>query len=42
MKMLNSEEIVTLVSIGVAIGIGIGFMIKVFLDTLTVIQGLPI
>ena len=40
MKNLSHEEQVTLILIGVAIGIGIGFVLKVFLDTYYLLQNL--
>ena len=33
MKNLSNEEQITLILIGIAIGIGLGFLIKVFIDT---------
>mgnify|MGYP004372921729 CR=1 FL=1 len=42
MKNLSHEEEITLLLIGIAIGIGVGFVLKVFLDTYTMIEGLPL
>ena len=40
MKNLSHEEQITLMLIGIAIGIGIGFVLKVFLDTYYLLQNL--
>ena len=38
MKNLSNEEQITLILIGIAIGIGLGFLIKVFIDTHILLQ----
>ena len=38
MKNLSNEEQITLILIGMAIGIGLGFLIKVFIDTRILLQ----
>ena len=40
MKNLSHEEQITLILRGIAIGIGIGFVLKVFLDTYYLLQNL--
>lgn len=42
MKLMNTEEMVTLIGMGIAIGISIGFVLKVFIDTYYQIESLPL
>ena len=42
MKQLNSEEQITLIVIGIAIGVAIGFVLKAFVDTYDLVRSLPI
>jgi hypothetical protein len=42
MKNLSHEEQITLILIGIAIGVGIGFVLKVFVDSYIIIEGLPL
>ena len=41
-KNSQQEDIITYILIGVGIGVPIGFVLKVFLDTYTMIEGLPL
>jgi hypothetical protein len=41
MKNLRHEEQTTLILIGIAIGIGIGFVLKAFVDTYYSLGSLP-
>ena len=41
MKNLSHEEQITLILIGTAIGIGIGFVLKTFVDTYYLLGSLP-
>ena len=41
-KNIEHEDIITYILIGVALGVPIGFVLKVFLDTHLIIQGLPL
>jgi hypothetical protein len=40
--MSNQEEMISYILIGVAIGIAIGFLLKVFVDTYKLVESLPI
>ena len=42
MKNIEHDDIITYILIGVGIGIAIGFVLKVFMDTYVLIGRLPI
>ena len=42
MKQMNSEEQITLIVIGIAIGVAIGFVLKAVVDTYDLVRSLPI
>ena len=41
-KNTQHEDIVTYILIGIGLGVPIGFVLKVFLDTYTIIESLPL
>ena len=41
-KNSQQEDIITYILIGVGIGVPIGFVLKVFLDTYAIIESLPL
>ena len=41
MKNLSSEEQITLIVIGIAIGVAVGFILKTFVDTYYLVGSLP-
>ena len=42
LKNTEHDDIVTYILIGVGLGVPIGFVLKVFLDTYTIIERLPL
>tara|TARA_R100000995_G_scaffold2199_1_gene1467 strand:- start:110 stop:241 length:132 start_codon:yes stop_codon:yes gene_type:complete len=41
-KNTEHEDIITYILIGVGLGVPIGFVLKVFMDTYTIIESLPL
>ena len=41
-KNSQHEDIITYILIGVGLGVPIGFVLKVFMDTYTIIESLPL
>ena len=41
-KNTQHEDIVTYILIGIGLGVPIGFVLKVFMDTYTIIESLPL
>ena len=41
-KNTQHEDIITYILIGVGLGVPIGFVLKVFMDTYTIIESLPL
>jgi|TARA_B100000475_G_scaffold4067_1_gene3827 hypothetical protein len=41
-KNTQHEDIVTYILIGIGLGVPIGFVLKVFLDTYAIIESLPL
>ena len=41
-KNTEHEDIITYILIGIGLGVPIGFVLKVFMDTYTIIESLPL
>jgi hypothetical protein len=42
LKNTEHEDIITYILIGIGLGVPIGFVLKVFLDTWTLLESLPL
>ena len=42
LKNTEHEDIITYILIGIGLGVPIGFVLKAFLDTYTIIESLPL